>query len=278
MDYKSKFLKYKGKYLSLKNNMNNQNGGSSTKSIIILDGTSSSGKSTIVKYFDSKKKYKAIGVEFIDEELSKVIKQKYNDYLKNIPNEYAPVGRREIYNKIWTSEVLNDGLKAEKGIIDTIFPQMFIDEINKRGLNEQLYIILLYTSINDLARNLESRRKEGDFRQLFFVFNEFTERYTKTDEDGTDEDGIDTVNRKKFNEILLDNFKYEFKNREELDKFSINIFEKMGINDDNDHLIKVRDEIKYNYLLNTVDKSQEEIFKEAENILDQLNDSKNKKK
>ena len=38
--------------------MNNQLGGSSTKSgsksIIILDGTSSSGKSTIVKFFDSK--------------------------------------------------------------------------------------------------------------------------------------------------------------------------------------------------------------------------------
>ena len=273
MDYKLKYLKYKGKYLSIKNKINNQLGGSSTKSIIILDGTSSSGKSTIVKYFDSKKKYKAIGIEFIDEELSKVIKQKYNDYLKNIPNEYAPVGRREIYNKIWTSEVLNDGLKAEKGIIDTIFPQMFIDEIKRRGLDEKLYTILLYTGINDLARNLESRRKEGDFRQLFFVFNEFTERYTKSDEDG-----IDTVNRKKFNEILLDNFKYEFKNKEELDKFSINIFEKMGINDDNDHFIKVRDEIEYNYLLNTVGKSQEEIFKEAENILDQLNDSKNEKK
>ena len=169
-------------------------------------------------------------------------------------------------------------MKVKKGIIDTIFPKMFIEEINRRGLDEKLYTILLYTSINDLARNLESRRKEGDFRQLFFVFNEFTERYTKTDEDGTDEDGIDTVNRKKFNEILLDNFKYEFKNKEELDKFSINIFEKMGINDDNDHFIKVRDEIEYNYLLNTVDKSQEEIFKEAENILDQLNDSKNEKK
>ena len=158
MDYKLKYLKYKGKYLSIKNKINNQLGGSSTKSIIILDGTSSSGKSTIVKYFDSKKKYKAIGIEFIDEELSKVIKQKYNDYLKNIPNEYAPVGRREIYNKIWTSEVLNDGLKAEKGIIDTIFPQMFIDEIKRRGLDEKLYTILLYTGINDLARNLESRR------------------------------------------------------------------------------------------------------------------------
>lgn len=31
-----------------------QNGGSSTKSIIILDGTSSSGKSTICKSVDSK--------------------------------------------------------------------------------------------------------------------------------------------------------------------------------------------------------------------------------
>lgn len=261
-------------YQFLKNNVNNQLGGSSTKSslksIIILDGTSSSGKSTIVKYLDSKKKYKAIGIEFINEELSKIIEKKYNDYLKNIPNEYAPIGRREKYNKIWTSEVLNDGLKSENGIIDTIFPKMFIDEINERGLNKQLYIILLYTGINNLARNIESRRIEGDFRPSLFVFNQFTERYTKTDKDG-----IDTVNRKKFKEILLENFKYEFKNKEELDKFSINIFEKMGINDDNDHSIKVRDDIdiKYDFLLNTVGKSQEEIFKEAENILDQIKDS-----
>ena len=265
MDYKSKFLKYKGKYLSLKNNMNNQNGGSSTKSIIILGGTSSSGKSTIVKFFDSKKKYKGIGVEYVDYKLKNKINEKFSDYLKNIQNEYATISLGKINKQFWASEMIDDGLKSgKKGIIiDTVDPQFYIEEINRRGLNDELYTILLYTGINDLARNIESRRIEGDSRGIF-VFREFTERYTKINKDG-----IDTVNRKKFNKILLDNFKYYFKNKEELDKFSIDIFEKMGITDDNDHLIKVRDEIKYDYLLNTVDKSQEEIFNELETILNE---------
>ena len=260
-------------YQFLENNMNNQNGGSSTRSIIILDGTSSSGKSTIAKLLDSKKKYKYIGNDYAEGELAKIIQKKYNDYLKTIPNEYAINYKRELLDQFWASEMINDALEAEKGIIDTSSPQMFIDEINRRGLNDQLYIILLYTGINDLARNIESRRIEGEPRGTF-VFRQFAERYTKTNKDG-----IDTVNRKKFNKILLDNFKYDFKNKEELDKFSIDVFEKMGITDDKDHLIKVKDKkIEYDYLLNTVGKSQEEIFKEAENILDQLNDSKNEKK
>jgi len=59
---------------------------------------------------------------------------------------------------------------------------------------------------------------------------------------------------------LLDNFKYDFKNKEELDKFSIDVFKQMGITDDKDHLIKVKRNFKYDYLLNTVGKSREEIF------------------
>ena len=189
--------------------------------------------------------------------------------MKNIPNEYDTVNRRELLDQFWASKIIDDTLEAGKGIIDIASPQMFIDEINRRGLNDKLYIILLYTSINDLARNIESRRIEGDPRGVF-VFRQFAKRYTKTDKDG-----IDIVNRKKFNKILLDNFKYDFKNKEELDKFSIDVFEKMNITDDKNYLIKVKDGIKYDYVLNTVDKSKEEIFKEVETILNQSDISKN---
>jgi len=48
---------------------------------------------------------------------------------------------------------------------------------------------------------------------------------------------------------------------------SIDVFAVMGITNDKDHLIKVRDEVKYDYLLNTVGKSREEIFKEVDSIL-----------
>jgi hypothetical protein len=62
--------------------------------------------------------------------------------------------------------------------------------------------------------------------------------------------------------LLLNYFKYEFKNEEELIKFSNDIFKQMNINDDDDHYVKVRDGIKYDYLLVTTNKSKEEIFTE----------------
>ena len=43
----------------------------------------------------------------------------------------------------------------------------------------------------------------------------------------------------------------------------------MEIDDDNDHYIKVRDNIRYDYLLNTTNKNKQQIFKELrENVFD----------
>ena len=44
----------------------------------------------------------------------------------------------------------------------------------------------------------------------------------------------------------------------------------MNIEDDKDHGITVRDEFKYNYLLNTNDKSKEDIFQELEELFTTL--------
>ena len=73
---------------------------------------------------------------------------------------------------------------------------------------------------------------------------------------------IEVINRKDFYKILLKYFKYEFKSEEKLIKFSNDIFSNMNIMDDNDHYIKVRDEIKYDYILVTTNKSKDEIFNE----------------
>ena len=48
---------------------------------------------------------------------------------------------------------------------------------------------------------------------------------------------------------MVGNLKYEFKNKKELIDFANNIFEKIGINDDLNHNISVRDELEYDYLL-----------------------------
>ena len=50
MNYEDKYIKYKQKYLNLTRN-NIQSGGKFNKKYILIDGTSSSGKTSLCKYF-----------------------------------------------------------------------------------------------------------------------------------------------------------------------------------------------------------------------------------
>ena len=52
--YYNKYLKYKTKYLELKSNDIDMVGGGKNNKFILVDGTSSAGKSTICKYFSKK--------------------------------------------------------------------------------------------------------------------------------------------------------------------------------------------------------------------------------
>lgn len=58
MNHEDKYIKYKQKYLNLKRN-NIQSGGKFNKNYILIDGTSSSGKTSLCKYF-KKLDYKCI--------------------------------------------------------------------------------------------------------------------------------------------------------------------------------------------------------------------------
>ena len=135
-------------------------------------------------------------------------------------------------------------------------------------LYSQLYIINLYANLDDLARNIISRRKAGDRRTPKAVYNQFADRYTKCS--NNDIKKIEIVNRKKFKNLLLKYFKYTFENKNELINFSNDLFKQMNINDDDDHYIKVRDEIKYDYLLITTNKSKDEIFNELSKLFSDL--------
>ena len=127
-----------------------------------------------------------------------------------------------------------------------------------------LYIIIVFTNLNNLARNLEIIRKNGDRRGVF-AFKQFSERYIKCK--NNDLQKIEIINRKDFYKILLKYFKYEFKSEEELIKFSNDIFSNMNIMDDNDHFIKLRNEYKYDYLLITTNKTKTDIFNELNKII-----------
>tara|TARA_E500000178_G_scaffold287094_1_gene289168 strand:+ start:35 stop:787 length:753 start_codon:yes stop_codon:yes gene_type:complete len=242
--------------------INYQKGGSqlTPSKIFLLDGTSSSGKSTICKNFEKFGISCLIGDDYFSGKYFRDSEKKYEDFIKDLSNEYFGKAT-ETFRNIVANRMIDDALKLEKSIIDYVIPEPFIKVINSRGLNDSFKIILLYTGIPDLVRNIESRRKKGDPRGKF-VFKQFAKRYIRTDDSG-----IDVINRVEFRKLLISNLKYEFKNKEELFDFSNEVFEMLNINDDLDHNITVKDDYKYDYLVSTLGKSKDEIFEEIEKIL-----------
>ena len=256
MDYEEKYIKYKHKYLSLKYR---KNGGSLNKNFILVDGTSSSGK-TVICNFLSSKNYKCITIDGYSDKID----QQYFKYLKNRPNEYLSKELvKQMRDKIMAKTAVQYAIDSGKAIIDFVIQEPFIKEFESRGLRSELFIIVVYTNFQNLTRNLRSRLMENDPRGVF-VFTQFSKRYITTEK--TDLNKIDKINRSKFKQILLDNFKSEFENEEELVKFSNDTFAQMNINDDKNHWIKLRDGLVYDYLLNTTDKSKNEIYEELNTV------------
>jgi len=89
MDYKNKYIKYKQKYLNLIEN-NNQFGGKFNKKYILIDGTGSSGKTSLCKYF-KKLDYECI---ISDDYVNEMIQIK-NNWLKTLSNKYITKKRKK---------------------------------------------------------------------------------------------------------------------------------------------------------------------------------------
>ena len=220
--------------------------------MILVDGTSSSGKSTICTYF-TKFNFKCFQIDNYNLLNNSIIEE-----LKKMQNKYNEL--EKILSEKPTEIMINDALKTKRNfLLDDILQKDIIDYFKKKKIYDKLFIIVVYTNLTDIARNLESRRKKGDIRGVF-AFDQFAERYIKTSEN--DPNKIEQINRKNFIKLLLKYFKYEFKNKNHLIEFANEIFQKMNINDDKYNWIKLRLEFKYDYLLITTGKTKEDIFKE----------------
>ena len=128
-----------------------------------------------------------------------------------------------------------------------------------------MFVLVVYASLKDLARNLNSRRIEGDARGVF-AFEQFAQRYIKCDI--SDPKKIDTVNLGDFM-TLLKHFKYEFASEEELKTFAMKMFSNMDIKEEDkggEHSIKLRDGFRCDYLLNTTKKTPTVIYEELKAI------------
>jgi adenylate kinase family enzyme len=226
---------------------------------ILFDGTSSAGKSTVCEFYQTKN-YECIKLD------DYMPKNDFKNYYSTVKNEYDAVFlKREEWKYDIAKSMIDAGLKSKKKILlDHGEQKNLIKYLTEKKMLDKLYTIIVFTNLDNLARNLESRRKEGDSRGLF-VFKNFSTRYIATTD--SDINKIEKINRKRFVNILLNNFKYEFRNRMELDKFSQIVFSKMNISDDKDHWIKLRDEYKYDYLLKTTNKTKKDIIKELDAFL-----------
>ena len=259
MNYEDKYIKYKQKYLNLTRN-NIQSGGKFNKKYILIDGTSSSGKTSLCKYF-KKLDYKCVICDNYVNEMTEI----KNEWLKTLSNNYITKKEKsELGDYEQARIMIRDAVKSGKAILDAIHQKKFIEIFNEMNLSEELFIIVIYTNLSNLTRNLESRRLEGDYRGLS-PFVQFSKRYIKTDE--IDKNKIDIVNRKNFIKLLKNNLKYEFENEEMLLSFVNDMFKKMNIDDDLNHWIKLRDEYKCDYLLNTNEKSKDDIYEELDELL-----------
>jgi hypothetical protein len=227
---------------------------------IIVDGTSSSGKTKICNFFKGLPPSPENGNTFkcimTDEYQPIVMVQFYKD----LPNNYIDNEPKEaLFVELLCDTMVHDAITAGRAVLDDISQTGLLKAFKNARRIDDVFVLVVYAGLNDLARNINSRRLEGDYRGMF-VFTQFAERYIICSE----KDGIDTINKVEFIALLKANFKFEFASEKDLIVFADEVFIKMGIEDEKEYYIKLRDEYRCDYLLNTTGKSPEMIYAELQ--------------
>ena len=223
---------------------------------IILNGTSSSGKTTIMKLLP--KKYKKVSLDeyrykvWCSREIEpheRLLKNKYYTHKEKLK---INVNQRWQYYKM---EINN----SNNFIIDTVLTLQgyHISSLKKYLSIKNLKCVLLFTNFSNLIRNIEKRRNY-DPRTLG-VFNNFTDLYTYTDYKN---EAIGVVCLKDFIKDLK-NVKYFFSSEKELITFAKKIFKQLKIKNiklTKKYYIKPVD--KYDIVLDSTNKTPEQLIKE----------------
>jgi len=212
---------------------------------IILDGTSSAGKSSIMKEFTNQYKKIAMDDKLIEKQFMTLVKNKFysEKQLFKIIDTY-------IYNSI-----KNKTLNEKNFIIDIVHEnQKLSNIINFLPNPNTIKHILIYTNLENLVNNINKRKNYNPRGK--FIFEQFASYYVKTN---NEKKSIDTINLKSFINNLQ-NIKYEFKNNKDLIDFAKEIFKKLKILDYNDYFIKLQYN-KYDLIINTLNKTPNDIHK-----------------
>ena len=220
---------------------------------IILNGTSSSGKTSIVKLLP--KNVKQISLDgFFDKIYCDHDIKPHESLYEN--KYYTDKQRDNIFTDYLWKYYKSVIKKSNNFIID------LVETENPLSLTKYLSIkniknVLLYTNLNSLIRNIDKRRSYEP-RDLS-VFDQFTEIYTYTDNEN---EAIDIVCLKDFIKNLK-NIKYFFSNETELIKFAKKTFKNLNIKKlqiNKNYYIKPI--FKYDIVLNSTNKTPKELVKE----------------
>ena len=190
---------------------------------IILDGTSSAGKSSIVKVFSNN--YTKIALDDLENN-----KEHFNKKIKN--RYYTENEADEIFFDIMNKRLSERAKNKKNFIIDIVNPRGY--PTIQKYLPKDTIKILIYTDLQDLVRNMNSRRFTEARGK--YVFRQFSSYYIKT----TNKDNaIDQIKLSDFIKALK-NIKYEFESEKDLKSFAKDIFKSMNINDNKVNYITSR--------------------------------------
>lgn len=224
-----------------------------SKQHILLFGVSSSGKSTISKYF--------VEHGFVHIGLDDYVLLAQKEFYSSLDTDkyYAKDEFQKMYINNWNKVMYDESYKHDWIIYDTVdqkILQFYKDQSN-------IFVIVVYTSLLQLVDNIYSRRID-DPRELF-VFDQFVKYFVRAN--STDSNIVDLINKNDFITKLKSKLKYLFESEDDLIKFVDKIFLTMDISDDKEYPIKLRDTVRCDYLINTHDKNPDEIFKQIKNDL-----------
>jgi dephospho-CoA kinase len=255
--YRDKLIKYSQKYDNLFKKMN----GGIRHTHILLAGTSSVGKTTLSKIFEENG-YKIIVYDDYHDDKNK--KNKITIEVEKMidQHDYFPRKKRLEMRDNLILETMYNEAKGKDAVYDCWTHD--IKKLYKSG--EKLFIIIVYASLKTMMKNAIRRRFTEPRRKD--IIKQYAERYVADDNNTNQIDIIDIINRKDIKEYLKENMKYFFDSEEDLEKYTNEAFEMMGINDDEYHKIKVNDKFEYDYLVKTDEKTPEEIFEDLKQFIE----------
>jgi shikimate kinase len=215
--------------------------------IVFIEGTSSSGKTSIMKKFSPK--YAKVSADDFR-------KQGHTRMMKSLKNKYYTPDEIEKFHKTNRFALMAISVKSKKyAVVEATGGGVL------KHLPKKITTVLLYTPIEDLAKHMNARKLIGEFRGNM-VFRQFSEKYTKTENPS---ESIDKVSIKEFIKILK-TIKWAFTSEKTLLEFAKKTFNAMGIDDDKKHHITHRKK-HYDIVLMSDGKSTQVLYNELIKIL-----------